>query len=195
MWWMLAGAVIQANQAIGAAKVAKIDAKTQRMQVEAYNKSVATQSAKSFNQINIQKAALTAQVQEALYSTKQQGLVVQSQRGLQAAGTDTMGASVEQNLLDIDIKVDQAQNALLYNANLSDESLNAQAQAVADGVQFRQAPPAVGNQWGAILGQTMASVGTALFENKSRTGTFFGSRTSRNQGVDVNADLGTRPTV
>lgn len=184
MWWMLIGAAIQANQAIGAAKVAKIDAKTQKMQAEAYNKAVATQSAKSFNQINLQKAALTAQVQEALYSTKQQGMVLQSQRGLQAAGTDTLGASVEQNLLDVDLKVDQAQNALVYNASLSDESLNAQAQAVADGVMFRPTPAQPGNQWGAILGQTMANVGLSLFENKANTGTFFGSKTSRNQGAN-----------
>lgn len=195
MWWMLIGAAIQANQQIGAAKVAKIDAKTKRMQVEAYNKAVATQSAKSFNQINLQKASLTAQVQEALYSTKQQGLVAQSNRGLQAAGTDTLGASVEQNLLDVAIKVDQAQNALLYNAQLSDMSLNAQAEAVADGVQFRPQSPDVGNTWGAALGQTMASLGVSLFENKANTGSFFGSRTSRNQGVNVSADLGTSPNV
>lgn len=195
MWWMLIGAAIQANQAIGAMKVAKIDAETQRMQVNAYNKAVATQSAKSFNQINLQKAALTAQVQEALYSTKQQALVAQSDRGLQAAGTDTMGASVEQNLLDVDIKVDQAQNALLYNAQLSDMSLNAQAEAVADGVQFRPPPPQVGNTWGAALGQTMAQVGVSLFENKAKTGTFFGSRTSRNQGIDTTADLGDSPNA
>lgn len=188
MWWMLIGAAIQANQQIGAAKVAKIDAKTKRMQVEAYNKAVATQSAKSFNQINLQKASLTAQVQEALYTTKQQGLVAQSNRGLQAAGTDTMGASVEQNLLDVDIKVDQAQAALQYNANLSDQSLNAQAEAVADGVQFRPQDSGVANSWGAALGQTMAQVGVSLFENKTRTGTFFGSRTSRNQGVDTSTE-------
>lgn len=183
MWWMLAGAAIQANQQIGAAKVAKIDAKAKRMQVDAYNKSVATQAAKSFNQINLQKASLTAQVQQALYTTKQQGLVAKSERGLQAVGTDTYGASVEQNLLDVDIKVDQAQNALEYNANLSDMSLNAQAEAVADGVMFKLQAPEVMNNWGAVLGQTMAQVGTSLFENKASTGTFFGTRTSRNQGA------------
>lgn len=195
MWWMLIGAAIQANQAIGAAKVDKINAKTQQMAVDAYNKSVATQSAKSFNQINLQKATLTAQVQEALYSTKQQGLVLQSERGLQAAASDTMGASVEQNLLDVDLKVDQAQTALLYNANLSDESLNAQAEAVADGVQFRTPPPDHLNQWGAILGKTMASVGVGFFENKAQTGSFFGSRTSRNQGISVGTELGTSPNA
>lgn len=193
MWWMLAGAALQASQAIGATEVAKIDQKTQAIAVDAYNKSVATQSAKAFNQINLQKAALTAQVQEALYSTKQQGLVLQSERGLQAAATDTLGASVEQNLLDVDMKVDQAQVALEYNANLTDSSLNAQAQAVADGVQFRLPPQQHVNQWGAILGKTMASVGIGLFENKAETGTFFGSRTSRNQGVNVGTQVGMTP--
>lgn len=183
MWWMLAGAAIQAVQQFGAAKVAKIDNKTKNMQIDAYNKQVATQAAKSFNQINLQKASLTAQVQQALYTTKQQGLVLQSERGLQAAGTDTYGASVEQNLLDVDIKVDQAQNALKYNAHLSDLSLNAQAEAVADGTVFKAPSPDVFNNWGAALGQTMAQVGVSLFENKAATGSFFGTRTSRNQGV------------
>lgn len=183
MWWMLAGAAIQGVQQIGAAKVAKIDTKTKNMQIDAYNKQVATQAAKSFNQINLQKASLTAQVQQALYTTKQQGLVAQSERGLQAAATDTYGASVEQNLLDVDIKVDQAEQALQYNARLSDESLNAQAEAVADGVLFKPQAPEVLNNWGAALGQTMAQVGVALFENKAATGSFFGTRTSRNQGL------------
>ncbi len=184
MWWMLIGAALQANQAIGAAKVAKIEAKNKSRQIEAYNKAVATQAAKSFNQINLQKASLTAQVQEALYSTKQQGLAVKAERGLQAAATDTYGASVDQGLLDVDMKVDQAQNALQYNAEMSDLSLNAQAEAVADGVNFVSDPKQVANTWGAVLGQTMAQVGVSLFENKADTGTFFGSRTSRQQGVD-----------
>jgi hypothetical protein len=183
MWWMLAGAAIQGVQQIGAAKIGKIDTKTKNMQIDAYNKSVATQAAKSFNQINLQKASLTAQVQQALYQTQQQGLVVQSERGLQAAATDTYGASVEQNLLDVDMKVDQAQAALRYNASLSDQSLNAQAEAVADGVLFKPPAPEVLNNWGAALGQTMAQVGVSLFENKANTGSFFGTRTSRNQGV------------
>jgi hypothetical protein len=190
---MLIGAAIQANQAIGAAKVAKIEAKTQKMQVDAYNKAVANQAAKSFNQINLQKASLTAQVQEALYTVEQQGLVAKSQRGLQAAGTDTYGASVEQNLLDVDLKVDQAQNALEYNATLTDMSLDAQAQAVADGVMFRPNTGQVQNSWSAALGGVMASVGVSLFENKAKTGTFFGSRTGRNQGIDTSADLGDSP--
>jgi hypothetical protein len=183
MWWMLAGAAIQGVQQLGAAKVSKIDTKTKNMAIDTYNKQVATQSAKSFNQINLQKAALTAQVQQALYTTQQQGMVAQSERGVQAAATDTYGASVEQNLLDVDIKVDQAQNALEYNAHLSDLSLNAQAEAVADGVQFRPQLAEPLNNWGAALGQTMAQVGVALFENKANTGSFFGTRTSRNQGL------------
>lgn len=195
MWWMLAGAVLQGVQAIGAAKIDEINSDLKNDAINTYNKQVATQSAKSFNQINLQKASLTAQVQQALYQTKQQGMVLQSERGLQAAASDTLGASVEQNLFDVNIKVDQAQTALQYNAQLSDNSLNAQAEAVADGVQFRVPSPDIGNQWGAILGRTMASIGTTLFENKAETGTYFGSRTSRNQGVDVNAQLGTSPNV
>ncbi|QHJ82070.1 MAG: hypothetical protein [Caudoviricetes sp.] len=186
MWWMLAGAAIQGLQQMGAAKIADAQNKLQNKKIEAYNSAVASQAAKSFNQINMQKASLTAQVQEALYATEQQGLQVKSQRGLQAAATDTMGASVEQNLLDVDFKVDQAQAVLRYNGQLSDESLNAQAQNVADGAGFQlQSENKIFNQWGSGVGQAMATVGMALFENKASTGSFLGNKTSRNQGVST----------
>ena len=184
MWWMLAGAALQGLQQIGAARAQPAVDKADNMKIQAYNKAVATQAAKSFNQINLQKAVLTSQVQEAIASTYKQGQTESANRGLQAAATDTMGASVAQNLLDVGIKVDQAKSALLYNANITDLSLNAQAQSVADGAGFSlKAEKPVLNEWGAAVGGAMAQVGMALFENKAETGSFMGTKTGRNQGL------------
>lgn len=185
MWWMLAGVALQAVQKIGANKAQAVLDKANNKRMEAYNKTVALQAAKSFNEINLQKTALTSQVQQALASTYQQGEVEKSQRGVLAAATDTMGASVEQGLLDVDLKVDQAKEALMYNASLSDASLNAQAMNVADGSGFslKAEKPVVGNNWGAAIGEAMAEVGMSMFENKMKTGSFTGAKTSRNQGL------------
>jgi len=186
MWWMLAGAALQAGQQIGAARAQPAVDKAENEKIRAYNKAVATQAAKSFNQINVQKATLTAQVQQAIASTYAQGAVEKSQRGLTSAATDTMGASVEQGILDVDQKVDQAKSAMLYNANISDMTLNAQAESVADGSSFSlKAEKPVFNEWGAALGGAMATFGMAMLENKANTGSFTGGspKTGRNQGL------------
>jgi hypothetical protein len=182
MIWMLAGAAFSAAQQLGAARAQPYLEKAENERIAAYNKAVATQSAKAFNEIALQKTVLADQTAQALDATQRQGLQVKAQRGLQAAGTDTMGASVDQNLLDIDQKVDNAKVVLTYNENISDASLNAQAQQVADsGAGSLRAERPVSNNWGAALGNAMATVGVALFENKTRYGTYSGATPTSRQ--------------
>lgn len=188
MWWMMAGAALQAGQMLGAARAQPYLDKVENERIRAYNKQVALQTAKSFNEISIQKSVLSSQVAEALVSTQRQGQQLRAARAGQAAGTDTLGASVDQNLLDVDQKVDQAKSALLYNENLTDMSLNAQAQSVADSAAGGlRAERAVSNQWGAALGQAVASIGVSLLESQANSPSAFGrggSRgTGRNQGL------------
>lgn len=179
MIWMLAGAALQAVTQLGAAKTNAAITKANNKAVDAYNKQVAAQAAKSFNEIALQKSALSAQIATARIATQREGMQIKSARGLQAAGTDTMGASVDQNLLDVDMKIAEAQEQLLYNGELSDASLNAQAQSVSDNAAFslRTQTP-VANQWSSILGQSVASFGMSIFENKARTGSFSGGITT-----------------
>lgn len=184
MWWMLAGVAIQAAQGIGAAKGQAALDKIQNKQVEAYNKAVALQTARSFNEIAIQKTVLADQTAQALSAVDVQGLQLKAQRGLQAAGTDTMGASVEQNLADVDQKVADAKYLLTYNEEISDMSLNAAIQQAADTGSFsvRTEKPTT-NTWGTALGNAAANFAMMAFENKARTGNFSGYTVSRNQGV------------
>lgn len=184
MIWMLAAVALQVVQGIQASKDAKVATKAKNKQIEAYNNTVGAQTAKSFNEIALQKAYLADQTALALDATQRQGMQLKAARGLQAAGTDTMGASVDQALLDVDAQVDNAQSVLRYNEAVSDASLNAQAQQVADTGSFSQRPQeAIGNSWGPALGNAMANIGMSLFENKAKTGSFTG-RTSRQQGIN-----------
>ena len=182
MIWMLAAVAIQAAQGLQAAKDAKVLTKVKNKQIEAYNKSIGQQTAKSFNEIALQKAYLADQTALALNATQRQGAQLKAARGLQAAGTDTLGASVDQALLDVDQKVDEAQSVLKYNETVSDASLNAQAQNVADSGSFSQrAESPVTNAWAPALGNALANLGMSLFENKAKTGSFSGATQTEQQ--------------
>lgn len=180
MIWMLAPAALSAVTQLGAARGQDAIDKVNNRAVEAYNKQVTAQAAKSFNEIALQKTALSAQIATARYALEREGQQVKSARGLQAAGTDTMGASVDQALLDVDMKVAEAQEQLLYNGTMADASLNAQAESVSDSAGFSlRAQTATPNRWSAALGQIAVDFGMRMFENKARTGTF----TGRNSGL------------
>ena len=182
---MLAGVALQAAQGIGAAKGQAALDKISNERTRAYNKAVAVQTAKSFNEIAIQKSVLADQTAQAYVATEQQGQQVKSARGLQSAGTDTMGASVDQNLLDVDQKVADAKYTIGYNEQISDDSLNAAIQQAADTGSFSiRAEKPITNSWGAALGNAAASLAMYAFENKARTGSFTGKTVSRNQGID-----------
>lgn len=181
MIWMLAAAGLSAVQAIGAARQQDAQAKITNQQVQAYNKATAVAAAKSFNELSIQKAVLADQTEQALMTVQRQGAELKSARGLQAAASDTLGASVDQALLDADRQVEEASTVLGYNANISDASLNAQANSVADSASqsLRYGVPRT-NVWSAALGSFIGQVGTQLIANKMSTGSFMG----RGQGVN-----------
>lgn len=180
MIWLLAGAAFSAVQAISGAQMQRATDKANNKAIEAYNKQVALQAAKSFSEISVQKAVAAQQTTAALYAVNRQGNELKAQRGLQAAASDTLGASVDQALLDADRQVDEASNTLMYNANITDQQLNAQAQSVADSAGFSlKAKTPVTNVWGSALGQVVGQFGSMLLSNKINTGSF----TGRNQGA------------
>lgn len=185
MIWMLAAVALQAAQSVSASRQQAALDKVANERTKAFNKATAVQTAKSFNEIAIQKSVLAAQTANALVATDIQGQQVKSARGLQAAGTDTMGASVEQNLLDVDQKVADAKYQIGYNEQISALSLDAATDQVADTGSFSlRAEKPLLNTWGAALGNAAASGAMVLFENKAKTGTFTGKTVSRNQGID-----------
>lgn len=184
MIWFLAGAALSAVQGLGAARAEREQIKLNNKAAEKFNAQVATQAAKSFNDIAVQKVVLADQTEEGLAAIQRQGLQLKSDRGLQAAATDTMGRSVEQALLDADYQQGQAASALLYNTKISELELNSAAQAVADssGMSMRT-QQAVPNAWSATLGKVVGQVGSQLLANKANTGSFMGGNSAASAGA------------
>lgn len=179
MIWMLAAVAIQAMQSMQQTKQQNAMLKIQNQAKESYNKQVMAQAAKAFNEITVQKSALKDQTAQALDATQRQSLAVKSERGLQAAATDTMGASVDQLLLDVDQRTQEAKSTLMYNEAMSDLSLNAAAQQVADsaGSSLQSGTP-LSNTWSAALGSAVGAGASMLVSNKLQTGSFMGKDSS-----------------
>lgn len=191
MIWMLAGVALSAVQQVGAARGEAAMTKANNEAKRAFNKQAMTQAAKSFSDLAIQKAVLADQTEQALQAVQRQGLQLKSQRGLQAAASDTMGASVDQAIVDADYQVDQAQAVIGVNAKTSEMQLDAAAQAVADstGSSLMTQTP-VSNVWSAALGQVAGQVGSQLLANKMNTGTWSGKNPTVNTRTDIDASLG-----
>ena len=143
----------------------------QRMQdiqndaIKAYNRQVVTSSAKSLNEINVQRTVSRAQTAQALNGVKQQAMREQSERGLQAAATDTMGASVDANLQEVDVQLSEATSTLYRNQELQEMSFNSAVQRTTDTALGQLQNPYTGAGQGALnaqLGSAIGTVGTSL---------------------------------
>lgn len=84
MWWMVAG--LAAKTLLGQ--------NAQNEVAKAQNKLAIQNTAKQLNDIALQRAQSRDRTEVALFNTQQQKLQAQSQVGLQAASSGTMGASV-----------------------------------------------------------------------------------------------------
>lgn len=85
MWWMVAAMAAKAVLGQGA----QIEVSKAR------NKAVIQQTAKQLNDIALQRAQSRDRTEVSLFNIQQQKLQAQSQVGLQAAASGTMGASVK----------------------------------------------------------------------------------------------------
>ena len=101
MIWMFAAAAAQ--MVAGGIQYGE-DAKAQKREnknTQKYNEAVRAASARQLTEINTQRAVSRAQTAQALDAARREGMVEGSARNLQAAASDTMGVSVEQNLIDV----------------------------------------------------------------------------------------------
>ena len=85
MWW--AAAALAGSKLLGAGAQIEVS--------KARNKAVIQQTAKQLNDIALQRAQSRDRTEVALFNIQQQKLQAQSQVGLQAAASGTMGASVK----------------------------------------------------------------------------------------------------
>lgn len=167
MIWMFAGL---AAQAISGGIQYGEDAKQQLRENEntkAYNKAVRAASAKQITEINIQRSTSRAQTAQALDAARRQGLGESSARNLEAAASDTMGASVEQNLLDVQQQLDQAEGNLNRNAEVAELSFDSQVSSTVDSASnsIKELTNPLGTDW-AATGSMLGQIGTSLISNK-----------------------------
>ena len=85
MWWMVAA--MAAKPVLGQGAQIEVS--------KARNKAVIQQTAKQLNDIALQRAQSRDRTEVSLFNIQQQKLQAQSQVGLQAAASGTMGASVK----------------------------------------------------------------------------------------------------
>lgn len=102
MWYMVAS---QAAQTI-------FNTRAQNKLAEAQNKVLAQQTAKQLNDIAIQRAMSRDRTETALFNIKQGQLQAQSQVGLQAAASGTMGASVRDAVSTVNVIADRQESSV-----------------------------------------------------------------------------------
>jgi len=193
MIWMFAQL---AAQAIQGSMQYQQDIKMQKLQNkadEAYNKAVRAASARQITEINLQRTAARQQTSQALSASQSQALGEQSNRGLQAAATDTMGASVAQNLQDVNIQLDQVSSTLMQNAAYQELSFDSQVYNTIDSARnaVRDLTSPLGSDY-AALGQAVGAVGTSMVSNKLSGKGWFGGAGDSQAPAPVSQSTGTK---
>ena len=97
MWW--AAAALAGSKLLGAGAQIEVS--------KARNKAVIQQTAKQLNDIALQRAQSRDRTEVALFNIQQQKLQAQSQVGLQAAASGTMGASVKDAVATVNTVADR----------------------------------------------------------------------------------------
>lgn len=192
MIWMFAGL---AAQAIAGGIQYGEDAKRQKREnknAAEYNKAIRQASARQLTEINIQRAISRSQTAQALDAARRQGIAETSARNLESAATDTMGASVEQNMLDVQQQLDQAEGNLNRNAQVAELSFDSQVASTVDSARsaIKELSGPQGTDW-AGLGSMVAQVGTAVVSNKLAGNDWMGNPVAQSKPAPITRATGT----
>lgn len=186
MIWMFAAAAAQMIQ--GGLQYAQ-DAKNQRRQNKAdqkYNEAVRNASARQITEINTQRSVSRAQTAQALDAARRQGAGESSARNLQAAATDTMGTSAEQNLQEVQVQLAAAEGNLMQNAELTELSLDSSVMNTVDQARnsIRELSNPLGTDW-AATGSAVGQIGTSMVANKLGGKGYFGGKSETQQPAPI----------
>lgn len=171
------------------------NAKAQQRQTKAqekYNETVRATSARQLTEINIQRSVARSQTAQALDAARQQGANEASARNLQSAAADTMGASVEQGLLDVQQQLDTAQGNLMRNAEVQELSFDSAVQNTVDTAKnsIQELSNPLGTDW-AGLGSLIGQAGTTIAANKAKGLDWKGSAITPQKAAPITAAVGT----
>ena len=182
---MVAMKMVQGAQA---AKSASMQSVAQNKMVSAYNAKVMQSTMDQVTEINLQRAQQRQQTTAALYNAGLQGQSARDQITLQAAATDTIGASVNDAIKTVNQKQNQAEgSAQDQYMRAIDQSNLMITKTVGDGSASMK--DAVDDKGTQILNQAgMEAAGSVLgyFAGQAASST-----TPATSGADVSAAQGT----
>lgn len=192
MIWMFAAA---AAQMVSGGIQYRENVKAQKREnknTQKYNEAVLAASARQLTEINTQRAVSRAQTAQALDAARREGIVESSARNLQAAASDTMGASVEQNLIDVQQQLGQAEGNLTRNAEVQelafDSSVTNTVESARNSIKELSNP--LGTDW-AGLGSIVGQVGTSIAANKLAGKNWDGTAPQTQKPAPISAAVGT----
>lgn len=192
MIWMYAALAAKAlSSGIGYNQQAK-EQQRQNKSTEAYNAALRAASARQLTEINIQRSVSRAQTAQALDAARRQGIGEASARNLQAAASDTMGASVEQNMRDVSQQLDQAEANLNRNAEVAELSFDSQVARTVGNTRnaIKELSNPMTTDW-AGLGSMVAQVGTAVVANKLGGKDWLGNPAKAEAAAPISKAVGT----
>lgn len=191
MIWMFAAA---AAQMVSGGIQYRENVKAQKREnknTQKYNEAVLAASARQLTEINTQRAVSRAQTAQALDAARREGIVESSARNLQAAAADTMGASVEQNLIDVQQQLGQAEGNLTRNAEVQELAFDSSVANTVDSARnsIKELSNPLGTDW-AATGSMIGQVGTSMIANKMASKGWLGNDTPA-KPAPISAAVGT----
>lgn len=192
MIWMFAAA---AAQAVAGGIQYGENAKAQKREnknTQKYNEAVRAATARQLAEINTQRAVSRAQTAQALDAARREGIVESSARNLQAAASDTMGASVEQNLIDVQQQLGQAEGNLTRNAEVQELAFDSSVANTVESARnsIKELTNPLGTDW-AGLGSLVGQVGTSIAANKLAGKNWDGTAPQTQKPAPISAAVGT----
>lgn len=164
MWGFVAQQAGNALLSMGQAKANVALAKQQ-------SKTAMLKLGEGLNQLNLQRAQTRQQTAQALFNSKVQAEQARSQVSLQAAASDTIGASVQDAVSTVNV-VESRQEAGIRRSQINQEEAfrlqaNTMIDSAADSVQW---PKSGGGYVSSILGATAPILGTIAGDYVSSIG-------------------------
>lgn len=173
MWWAVAA--LAGSKLLGAGAQIEVS--------KARNKAVIQQTAKQLNDIALQRAQSRDRTEVALFNIQQQKLQAQSQVGLQAAASGTMGASVKDAVATVSTVADRQESGIRAQQTTQEEGYRMMVdKAVDSGLANMDLESGYDKMFNAALsfsGQLLGQyVGDKLSESGSSEGSSKGSSES-----------------
>lgn len=169
MWWMVAA--MAAKAVLGAGAQVEVS--------KARNKAVIQQTAKQLNDIALQRAQSRDRTEVALFNVQQQKLQAQSQVGLQAAASGTMGASVKDAVATVNTVADRQSSGIRAQQATQEEGYRMMVdKAVDSGLANMNMEDPYDNMFNSLLGVGASAMGQYAGNAASSSDTVSSATTS-----------------